>query len=70
MNDEIAKRLERLESHVAHLEQQHDQLNQVVIAQGKLLKKLALQSQRLADSVEASESERIRSTNPKPPHYQ
>ena len=70
MDTELAQRLERLESHVAHLERQYEELNQVVIEQAKSLRKLQANQQRLADMVETSELDRIKSTNAKPPHYQ
>ena len=70
MDTELAQRLERLESHVAHLERQYEELNQVVIEQAKSLRKLQANQQRLADTVETSELDRIKSTNAKPPHYQ
>lgn len=70
MDTELAQRLERLESHVAHLERQYEELNQVVIEQAKSLRKLQANQQRLADSVETTELDRIKSTNSKPPHYQ
>lgn len=70
MNDEVAERLTRLESAVAHLEHLTEQLNEVVTHQARqidhLTKKLDLQAQ----SLQTIELERIRSTNPKPPHYQ
>jgi SlyX protein len=70
MNDEVAERLTRLESAIAHLERLTEQLNEVIIDQRRQLdhlkKKLDLQGQ----SLETIELERIRSTNPKPPHYQ
>ena len=70
MNDELTERLTRLESAIAHLEHLTEQLNEVVTDQRRQLdqlrKKLELQSQ----SLETIELERIRSTNPKPPHYQ
>lgn len=70
MDTELAQRLERLESHVAHLEQQYEELNQVVIEQAKSLRKLQANQQRLADTVETTELDRIKSTNARPPHYQ
>jgi len=45
-------------------------LNEVVINQGKQLARLNTHLRRLGQSVETIELERIRSTNPKPPHYQ
>jgi uncharacterized coiled-coil protein SlyX len=70
MDKELAERLEKLESHLAHLEHQYDQLNQVVLEQARLLAKTQAQQQKMAQSVEGIELERIKSTNPKPPHYQ
>ena len=71
MNDaELAARLERIESHLAHLEKHYEELNEVVIQQNATIKKLQTNLQRLAESTETSELERIRATNPKPPHYQ
>jgi uncharacterized coiled-coil protein SlyX len=70
MKNALEQRLARIEAHLAHVERQHDQLNEVVIEQGKLLKKLQTQVRRIADSMETEELDRIKSTNPKPPHYQ
>ncbi len=70
MKNELAQRLERIEAHLAHVERQHDQLNEVIIEQGKLLKKLQTKVGRISDSLETEELDRIKSTNPKPPHYQ
>jgi len=70
MDTELAERLERLESHVAHLERQYEELNGVVIAQAALIKKLQSNQQRMAETIETAEMDRIKSTNAKPPHYQ
>ena len=71
MNEkELLERIEKLESHQAHLEHQFDELNQVVIEQQKAMHKLQVQLQRMGQSLEAAELERIKATNPKPPHYQ
>jgi uncharacterized coiled-coil protein SlyX len=69
MDKELSERLEKLESHLAHLEHQYDQLNQVVLEQGRQLTKFQLLQQRVSQTVESIELERIKSTNPKPPHY-
>lgn len=55
---------------VAFLERTVDELNAVVVEQSKQLTKLQAQMRKLTDSIEAQELERIRATNPKPPHYQ
>jgi uncharacterized coiled-coil protein SlyX len=70
MDSELAERLQRLESHLSHLERQYEELNQVVIDQAKAIKKLQTNQQRIAESVETAELDRINSTNSKPPHYQ
>lgn len=70
MKDETAERLTKLEAHVAHLEHQVEQLNGVLIEQGKLVERLKKQVQRQSVTMEAIELDRIKATNPKPPHYQ
>jgi SlyX protein len=70
MNDETSERLERLEANVAHLEHQVEQLNGVIIEQGKLLERLKKEVQRQSTSMQTLELERIKANNPKPPHYQ
>jgi SlyX protein len=70
MKDEFLNRLEKIESHVAHLEHQVEQLNGVVIEQGKLVERLKREVQRQSTAMETLELERIKSNNPKPPHHQ
>lgn len=70
MTDETAQRLERLEANVAHLERQVEQLNEVLIEQGKLTEQLKKQVQRQSNTLESIELDRIKATNAKPPHYQ
>lgn len=70
MEKETADRLEKLESTLAHLEHQYDQLNHVVLEQARLLAKLQMHQQKVSETIESIELERIKSTNPKPPHYQ
>ena len=70
MRLEENERLEKLESHLAHLEHQYDQLNQVVLEQSRQLMKLQGQQQKISQTVESIELDRIKSTNAKPPHYQ
>ena len=70
MDENLLNRLERLESHLAHLEHQYDELNQVVLEQGRMLAKIQTLQFRISQSVETMELERVKATNPKPPHYQ
>jgi uncharacterized coiled-coil protein SlyX len=69
MEQELAERLDKVESHLAHLEHQYDQLNQVVLEQARQLAKLQAWQQRVSETVESLELERIKATNPRPPHY-
>ena len=70
MKNELEQRLVRLEAHLAHIERQNDAINEIVVEQGKLLQKLQAHVRRLSESAEATELDRIKSTNPRPPHYQ
>lgn len=69
MSDEAVHRWERLEASIAHLEHQVEQLNDVLISQGKELEQLRKLVQRQGATLETIELERVRATNPKPPHY-
>ncbi len=66
---EMGERLERAEAAVAHLERQYDELNAVVIVQGRELERLRRALERLGETLETQELDRIRSTQTKPPHY-
>ena len=70
MNDDISTRLGRIESHLAHLEHQVDEMNSVIVAQDKLLERLKKEIQRQSTAMESLELERIKADNTKPPHYQ
>lgn len=70
MDNEASARLEKMESHLAHLEHQVDQLNEVIIAQGKTVDWLKKQLLQHSETMETLEMERIKGTNAKPPHYQ
>ncbi len=70
MSDENSQRMDKLESHVAHLEHQVEQLNGVVIEQGKLLDRLKKEVRRQSSTMQTLELERMKSNNQKPSHYQ
>ena len=69
MNNETSQRLEKIEANFAHLEHQVEQLNQVIIEQGKVVEMLRRQAQKQSQALESIELERIKATNAKPPHY-
>jgi len=62
--------LTQIESHLAHLERQYEELNKVVIEQGRTIARLLKENTKVSDAVQAMELERIRANNPKPPHFQ
>jgi SlyX protein len=70
MPDADSQRIDRLESYLAHLEHQVEELNGVVIEQGKLLDRLRKETQRQSTAMQTLELERMKSNVQKPPHYQ
>jgi uncharacterized coiled-coil protein SlyX len=70
MAETSPERLQRVESHLAHVEHLCDQLNQIVTQQSRELERLKIQQVKMARALESVELERIRQTNAKPPHYQ
>jgi SlyX protein len=69
MNEEDSERFARLESHIAHLEHQVEELNGVVIEQGKTIERMRKQVQLHARTLENSVIEQAKANNPKPPHH-
>jgi len=70
MTDDLSQRLARIEAHAAHLEHQVDELNGVVIEQGKLLDRLKKEVQKQSALLQTQELENIKSNNQPPPHYE
>ncbi len=70
MDSTVVTRLQKLESALAHIEHQHEQLNQVVVEQARTLARLQKEIARASEAMENQELERIRANNQKPPHYQ
>lgn len=67
--NELTQRTERLEANVAHLERQLDELNSVVVDQGKLITRLQKRLELLGDTVESQELDRVRNSQQRPPHW-
>lgn len=63
-------RFVKLESNFVQLERYYEQLNEVVVEQGKLLARLQAQQKQVSATLEAQELERIKANSTKPPHYQ
>jgi uncharacterized coiled-coil protein SlyX len=70
MNDELRRHAEPLEAALAHLEHQVEQMNEVLIQQGRALDALQKQMRRQSAVLESMEWERIKANQAKPPHYQ
>jgi uncharacterized coiled-coil protein SlyX len=70
MSDESSERLQKVEASLAHLENQVEQLNEVVIEQGKVIERMKKEVQKQSAALGTMELERMKSNNPKPPHYQ
>jgi uncharacterized coiled-coil protein SlyX len=62
-------RLEQAEAALAHLERNFDELNSVVIAQGKTIARLQRQLETLGETLRGQDLDRIAPHNQKPPHY-
>ena len=69
MQNDFTKRIDTLEAHVAHLENQYEQLNEVIVAQGRLLSRVQKELAKFSHAMGSMEIERIKANNPKPPHY-
>ena len=69
MSDD-ASRLEKIESHLAHLERQYEELNGVVIEQARIIARLQKEHAKVSTAVQTMEIDRISANNTKPPHYQ
>ena len=62
-------RLLKVESSLAHLEYQHEQLNRVVVEQARIIVRLQREVALATQTLETAEMDRIRANNQKPPHY-
>ena len=70
MADETSRRMDKLETNLAHLEHQVEEMNSVIVEQGKLIERLKKDVQRQTTAMQSLELERIQSNQQKPPHYQ
>lgn len=68
MSDPLEQRLQCIEASLAHLEHRNDQLDSLVLEQGRVITRLQALVRRLSDSVERAELDRIRADTRKPPH--
>ena len=64
------KRLVKIESALAHMEQLAESLNETVIEQDKTLRRLNQQLEQLTERVAKENANSIKTNNTKPPHYQ
>ena len=65
----LGERISQLEALFSHLERQQEQLNGVIVEQGKTLTRLLKRLDDLDQSMMGQEIDRIRNTQQRPPHY-
>ncbi|MFM8878517.1 MAG: SlyX family protein [Verrucomicrobiota bacterium] len=66
--ESLNSRLEQAEAALAHLERNFDELNSVVIAQGRTIARLQKQLETLGETLRGQDLDRIQPHNQKPPH--
>lgn len=69
MDSDTEQRLLKVESDLAHLEHQYDQLNKIVTEQDKTITRLQYVIDRIDQSIREQEMNQVRDNNTKPPHY-
>ena len=71
MSEELNARIMELEMTITHLQQDHEQLNQVVIEQQAIIEVLRRKTETLESGFEQirSESDKRDPIQKKPPHY-
>ena len=63
------KRLVKIESVLAHMEQLTESLNETVIEQDKTIRRLSQQVEQLTENFVDTDMKSIKDNNTKPPHY-
>lgn len=64
------KRLVKIESSLAHMEQLTEALNETVIEQDKTIRQLSQQVEQLTENLADTDMKSIKDNITKPPHYQ
>lgn len=64
------KRLVKIESALAHMEQLTESLNETVIEQDKTIRRLSQQVEQLTENLADTDMKSIKDNITKPPHYQ
>jgi uncharacterized coiled-coil protein SlyX len=68
MNEASRERLEQVEASLAHLEHQVEQMNEVLVHQGRQMELLKKQVRRQSAVLEGIELDRIKANQTMPPH--
>jgi uncharacterized coiled-coil protein SlyX len=63
MDESVTSRLLKVESALAHLERQHEELNSEVVEQARVIARLQKELGRATQALESAELERIRANN-------
>ena len=64
------KRLVKIESALAHMEQLAESLNEAVVEQDKTIRRLSQQVEQLTENLADTDMKTIKENVTKPPHYQ
>lgn len=65
----LPDRLARVEASLAHAERQIDELNAVLVEQGRELTRLRKRLEQVGETIAAQELERVQGLQQKPPHW-
>jgi len=65
----LLERLARVEASLAHAERQVDELNAVLVEQGRELTRLRKRLEQVGETIATQELDRVQGLQQKPPHW-
>ena len=70
MTSEEEERFVKIESSLAHMEKMAETLNETIIEQDKIIRRLSQQVEQLANRLASDDMNAIKENTTKPPHYE
>ena len=70
MTSEEEERFVKIESSLAHMEKMAETLNETIIEQDKIIRRLSQQVEQLANRLASDDMNAIKENVTKPPHYE
>ena len=70
MTSEEEERFVKIESSLAHMEKMAETLNETIIEQDKIIRRLSQQVEQLANRLASDDINAIKENVTKPPHYE